>query len=50
MTAIERQQTTLNIDTKLHHRTKLWCYKNGKTVNALIVELLAEHMKGRRAR
>lgn len=46
----ETQLTTLNIDKNLHKRTKMWCYKNGKTVNALIVELLAEHMKGRRVR
>jgi len=50
MTDIEMQQTTLNIDKNLHKRTKLWCYKNGKNVNELIVELLAEYMKGKRVR
>lgn len=50
MTDNEMQQTTLNIEKNLHRRTKLWCYKNATTVNALIVELLAEHMKGKRVR
>ena len=46
----ETQQTTLNIDANLHKRTKLWCYKNGTTVTALLVKLLADHMKGKRVR
>lgn len=50
MTDNEMQQTTLNIEKNLHKRTKLWCYKNETTVNALLVGLLTEHMKGRRVR
>lgn len=50
MTDTEMQQTTLNIEMNLHKRTKLWCYKNETTVNALIVKLLTEHMKGKRVR
>ena len=50
MTANEMQQTTLNIEKNLHKRTKLWCYKNEITVNALLVGLLTDHMKGKRVR
>ena len=46
----EMQQTTLNIEKNLHKRTKLYCYKNATTVNALIVKLLTEHMHGKRVR
>lgn len=50
MTDNEMQQTTLNIEKNLHRRTKLWCYKNGMSVNELLVKLLAGHMKGKRVR
>lgn len=50
MTAIEYQQTTLNIEKKFHHRTKLWCIRNEIPMNTLIVKLLTEHMKGKRVR
>ena len=46
----EMQQTTLNIEKNLHRRTKLYAYKNGTTVNALLVDLLTEFMHGKRVK